>query len=150
MHQAHCTNRAPPLPWSRLGSPTMPPPPPPDGEGRVSLRASRLACRPALKNTGWPSRRSAAGTVAEEQDIDVEEEDEELTNPLRGGGGGRWLLAPRGGRAAWERQTVNGHEILEKMSGSDAAALPTSGWGVACRPARRRRGGVGGGGAFLW
>ena len=54
----------------------------------MSPMASKLAYRPALKNTSWPSGRGAAGTVAEEEDEDARGDDE-----------GGWLLA-LGGKGA--------------------------------------------------
>ena len=47
----------------------------------ASPRANKPAYRPALKNAGWPSRRAAVGTTAEEEDEDVGKEYEELTPP---------------------------------------------------------------------
>ena len=47
-------------------------------------RASRLACRPALTNTTWPSRRGAAGTVVEEEDDNAGGKAEDLAPPPGG------------------------------------------------------------------
>ena len=59
------------LPWSRPGYPpqcvALP-----EGEDRVRPMASKLVCRPALTNTGWPGSHGAAGTAADDEE---EEED---------------------------------------------------------------------------
>ena len=55
------------------------------GEDQVSPRASELACRPTLTNSGWVSRRGAPGTAANDEE---EEEDAEEDAPPKDGGGG--------------------------------------------------------------
>ena len=65
--------------WSRLGCPPLCDARPKEEEW-VSPRASKLACCPALTNTGWPGSRGAPSAAVEG---DGEEEE---AAPFEGGG----------------------------------------------------------------
>ena len=103
------------LPWSPLGCPPLCIALP----DQVSPRASKLACRPVLTNTGWLSRRGAAGTAADDEE--EEEDDEKIT--LREGG----RVHVIGGGCAPRERLVDGG-MLEKTPGrDDSTALASQG-----------------------
>ena len=111
------------LPWSRHGCPPLCVALP-KGGGTGQPRTEKLACHPALTNTGWLRCRGTASTAA---DGDEEEDDENVT-PLRGG-----LWAIGGGRALREWLADSARRMLEKNPRrDDSVALASRGGGGVC------------------
>ena len=81
----------------------------PEGEDWASPKARKLAYGLALTDTGWLSRCSAAGTVADDEG--EEEDDEEVT--------GRRLGATEEGAAPRERLAYNAREMPMKTPSMD-------------------------------